>query len=249
VSGSDSSAGGVRSFGSRGGVVLILLFWSIAFGYLEGAVVIYLREIFYPNGFAFPLTPIPHRLYIVELLREAATLLLLLGVALLSSRRPIRRFAAFAFCFGVWDIVFYLTLKFALGWPASILEWDILFLIPVPWVGPVLAPVLVSFALIAGALWVLLHREEVPICPRARDWAVEALAGALILASFFRELPRLAVNDAPRSYPWWLLALGLALGLGWLGRLMRRGPGRRGGVKDAPGDRPARPALSGGEGS
>ena len=34
----------------------IVIVFSIAFGYIEAAVVVYLREIFHPDGFTFPMT-------------------------------------------------------------------------------------------------------------------------------------------------------------------------------------------------
>ncbi len=193
-----------------------LLLWctlfGVAFGYIEGAVVVYLRELLYPAGFAFPLADVPPRLLQVELGRELATLLLLWAFARVAVTGGMRRFAVFAFCFGVWDIVYYVTLKLCLGWPASVLDWDVLFLIPVPWLAPVLAPVLVSVALIAAAA-VLLSATELVIRPV--DWAVEVAAGALILASFFTELPALAAGEAPRDYPWALFSVGWAGGVTW----------------------------------
>ena len=141
-----------------------LLLWctifATAFGVVEGAVVVYLRELYYPEGFAFPLKEMAPRILAIEIVREAATLVLLLGVAILAQRRPVRRFAVFAFCFGVWDITYYLALKALLGWPPGLLTWDILFLIPLPWTGPVLAPVLVSLALIAAGVAILRAPED-----------------------------------------------------------------------------------------
>jgi len=109
---------------------------------------------------------------LVEVAREAATLLMLLGVAMLAERRPLRRFAAFAFCFGVWDIVYYVMLRAAIGWPASLLEWDILFLIPAPWTSPVLAPVLVSLALIGAAVLILRRIGDATPSPSGRSTGV-----------------------------------------------------------------------------
>ena len=34
-----------------------LLLYAVAMGYLEAAVVVYLRAIYYPEGFSFPLKP------------------------------------------------------------------------------------------------------------------------------------------------------------------------------------------------
>ncbi len=63
--------------------------------------------------------------------------MLMLGPVALAIARNARQWtAAFAIAFGVWDIVFYVCLQLLLGWPASLLTWDILFLIPVPWGRP-----------------------------------------------------------------------------------------------------------------
>lgn len=194
-----------------------LLLWcavfAAAFGVIEGAVVVYLRELYYPEGFAFPLKELPTRILAIEIVREAATLLLLLAAAALAQRRASHRFAVFAFCFGVWGIVYYLALKAFLGWPPSLLTLDILFLIPVPWTGPVLAPVLVSVALILGAVAVLRGLEL-----RRADWAVETAAALAILASFLWNAGRL---DAP-AYPWWLFGVGYGGGVAWI--LARHAP-------------------------
>lgn len=193
-----------------------LLLWStlfgVAFGYVEGAVVVYLRELYYPEGFAFPLEPIPPRILQVEIVREAATLLLLWAFARLAAVGGTRRFAVFAFCFGVWDLVYYATLKAWLDWPATVLEWDVLFLIPIPWLAPVLAPVLVSVALIAAAV-VMLRAPALVVRPV--DWGVEVGAGVLILATFFANTPALAAGEAPTDYPWGLFLVAWGGGLAW----------------------------------
>lgn len=200
---------------SPAAVLAALALWSVAFGYLEGAVVVYLRELYHPAGFRFPLTPIPARVYGVEVLREAATIVLLWGVAWLVGGRGLRRFGAFAFCFGAWDLVYYGTLKATLNWPASLLDWDILFLIPVPWTGPVLAPALISLGLVlCGGALVLRPDNALPRV-RPRDIAVEIGSGALLLATFFWNVPAVARGREPEAFPWILFAAGLALGMGW----------------------------------
>src|ERR1700680_5343374 len=86
-------------------------------------------------------------------------MLMLAAIALAVARNARQWSAAFAIAFGVWDIVFYACLKLILGWPASLFTWDILFLIPVPWVCPVIAPALVSLAMIAAGIWCLCRDE------------------------------------------------------------------------------------------
>ncbi|MBN2170141.1 MAG: hypothetical protein JW819_02330 [Candidatus Krumholzibacteriota bacterium] len=202
--------------------VLFLALAALAFGYIEGAVVVYLRAVAYPAGFAFPLAEMDPFLVATEIGREAATLLLLLGLAWLAAPDGKRRFAAFALAFAVWDLAYYATLKGLLGWPASWLDWDILFLIPAPWVAPVLAPILVSAALAGAALaWLLPGPRGAPRL-RARDWIVEISAGALVLASFFAESGPVTAGEAPGAYPWWLFAAGWGLGVAWFLRVSLR---------------------------
>jgi hypothetical protein len=203
---------------ARSSQVLWLTVWSLAFGLLEGAVVTYLRRLSYAgaplDGSLFPLRFVDGPVVATELAREAATLVMLAGIAMLAERRPLRRFAAFALCFGIWDLAYYVMLKYCLNWPGSLGEWDILFLIPAPWASPVLAPVLVSLSLVGCAALVLLHRDEdAPPLLAPRDWAALVACGALILATFFWNTPRIARSELPAAYPWALFLLG------WLGGL------------------------------
>jgi len=142
--------------------------WVVAFGigfaYVEAAVVVYLREIFYPQGFTFPLPNLlaeyrGMRLYATEVGRELATMVILITSSALIGTNFRTRLAYFLTIFAVWDIFYYVWLKVLLNWPATLMDWDILFLIPLPWAGPVLAPVLISLLMlvIAGAL---LYRDS-----------------------------------------------------------------------------------------
>ena len=187
--------------------------FAIAMGFLEAAVVVYLRLHFYPKGFAFPLVVIPEDILIVEILRELATIVMLVVVGWLTGRGFLSRFAYFAIAFGIWDIFYYVFLKLTVDWPASLLTDDILFLIPLPWVGPVLAPILVSVSLIAAGLVVLL-RDFVgrPVHLTALRWTFIALGGILTLASFL-ENSIAAIQQQPlEPFSWLLFASGLLVG-------------------------------------
>ena len=133
-----------------------LYVWGIAFGYIEAAIVIYLRKIYYPDGFSFPIVLADTDIAIVEVLREVMTLIIISAVAELTFRSFNKKLAGFMIIFGIWDIFYYIFLKIFLDWPESYLTWDILFLIPLPWVGPVLAPVLVSLSLIYAGIIILV---------------------------------------------------------------------------------------------
>ncbi len=125
-----------------------LFVFAISMGFLEAIVVVYVRELYYPEGFNFPLKAMSEWIIIIELLRELSTLLMLGSVAWIAGKSFLKRFSAFLFLFGIWDIVYYVALKIFIDWPESLLTWDILFLIPITWVGPVLAPVLCSVVMI-----------------------------------------------------------------------------------------------------
>jgi hypothetical protein len=155
-------------------------------GALEGIVVVYLRELYYPNGFSFPLVPMPQRMYAAELVREFCTILMLGGLAALAARGFLRQFAVFLWSFAIWDVVYYITLKAALDWPTSWLEWDILFLIPIPWVGPVAAPLLycVAMCAVGRSAWRLADAGR---RLDAMNIALIAISAALVMWAFMEE--------------------------------------------------------------
>src|SRR6476619_1365482 len=125
--------------------------FAVGMAWLEAATVYYLRamvdriEPYQPN-------PLPIRgvLGEVELVREAATLLMLLTIGMLAGRTGRARLGYTAIAFGVWDILYYVFLRIICGWPRSLFDWDILFLLPLPWWGPVLAPCCIATLMI---LW------------------------------------------------------------------------------------------------
>lgn len=126
--------------------------FGISFGFLEAIVVVYLRAIYYPDGFSFPLTLLDPQMLKVEIVREFCTIIMLATIGWILGKTKGERFSFFIFVFGVWDIFYYVALKLFLDWPKSILEWDVLFLLPITWIGPVLAPVICSIGMIIIAL-------------------------------------------------------------------------------------------------
>jgi len=97
----------------------------------------HLRHLYYPLDpqRLFPLVLLSHADLALELARELATVVMIVAVAVLAERGWVRRFAAFVFVFGLWDLGYYAWLKLVLDWPLHWLEWDVLFLIPWPWFG------------------------------------------------------------------------------------------------------------------
>jgi hypothetical protein len=171
-------------------IFLIVVVFGIAFGYIEAAVVVYLRQIFYPDGFTFPLTvfgidAISRRILLTEIGREVATIVLIFTGAWLFGRNRHQRIAYFMIIFAVWDIFYYVWLKVLLGWPASIMDWDILFLIPYTWASPTLYPVLISMILIIFAV-VILYRSSCgrPIKATPLDWLAFSASGIIVVVSF-----------------------------------------------------------------
>jgi len=193
--------------------------------YLESAIVVYLREIFYPIGFTFPLQDIPNFILIIEIGREVATIVMLWAIAKLASKNGREWFAFFAFNFGVWDIWYYIWLKVFLNWPESFMTWDVLFLIPIPWIAPVLAPVLVSIALMAASLIVLsLEAKETPLPFSKLDWWLEIAAGLIIIVSFLFQSNVITQKGIPSNYPWWLFFIGYIFGLTLFGYRILKNP-------------------------
>src|SRR5260370_2822247 len=138
----------------------------------------------------------------IEIGREAATIVMLAAVALAVARNAGDWAAAFVITFGTWDITFYVFLKLLLGWPASIFTWDILFLIPVPWVGPVLAPVLVSAAMIAAGVWQLRAQAQgQPIRIGGAQWSGIMAGGAAIVVSLASGFMCIIAGGCPLAVP------------------------------------------------
>lgn len=175
--------------------VIWLTAFSIAMGFLETAVVVYLREIYYPHGFDFPLVPIISTIAITELLRELATLIMLLGIGILTGRNKAERFVCFLYSFAVWDIFYYIFLKLLLQWPASLFTWDILFLLPVPWVGPVIAPCITSMSMIILFAYVMFYSDKkTNVKINTMEWKGLILGSIIIIISFVWDYFKYKIN-------------------------------------------------------
>ena len=190
--------------------LLAVILFAVAMGYFEAAVVVYLRELFYPDGFSFPLKIISTRLIIIELFREASTIVVLITVAVLAGRKFWERFGYFIIMFGAWDIFYYIWLKATINWPSSLFEWDILFLIPLPWLGPVIAPVLVAGLMVTIGISIthLFHRGY-DFKPTRGTWVLSILATLVILYSFMRDVNAGLYQGMPQPYLYRMLIIGL----------------------------------------
>jgi len=201
---------------------VIAVIFSIAFAYIESAVVVYLRVIFHPDGFAFPLsnvdTILQHKaLLLTEIGREVATIVLILTGAWLFGRNLQQRFAYFLTIFAVWDIFYYVWLKVLSAWlkaipdwPVSIMDWDILFLIPLAWAGPVVAPVLISITLLVFAM-IILYRDSYgrPIKASRIEWLGFIAAAVVVVISFCIPGRHITEPDYQSHFYWPVFAAGL----------------------------------------
>ena len=190
--------------------ILLVSIFAIAFAFVEASVVVYLRHIFYPAGFAFPLSSAMSSQIAVEVSREFATIVMLVTVGMIAGTNRWQRFSYFLIGFGVWDIFYYLWLKVILNWPASLFDWDILFVIPIPWIGPVIAPVLVSLIMIGGG-WLILRKEAERGSFRASRTAIAlAILGSVaVLLSFVLDTDATLRFQYPKAYHYELLVLGM----------------------------------------
>ena len=192
--------------------LLWLTLFGVGFAMVEAAVVIYLRQLLHVEGSNITLSGIPRGIFTVEIVREFTTLVMLISVGVLAGNRPLGRFGSFIIAFGVWDIFYYVFLSMFHGWPRSFLDWDLLFLIPVPWMAPVLAPVLVSCGLIFSGYWLLIREQQKKrIVVSLSDWIIEAVATVLILYSFTNNNS----VSTPEVFSWIIFLAGLALGVGY----------------------------------
>ena len=184
-----------------------LTLFGIAFGYIEGAVAFYLRMKYYPQGLAGSLEVVGWNVLMAEMGRELCTLLVLGSVAALTKGPFLRRFGSFVMSFAIWDIFYYIALYLFLGWPANLLEWDVLFLVPTAWFAPVLAPISISILGIAGNL-ILQYSFEKNAAVRMSIPVYVLLGSAFTLwmVSFIC-YPNLA--SFPKNYLWLPYIAGL----------------------------------------
>lgn len=188
--------------------IAIVSIFAMAMAFLETAVVIYLRALYYPAGFDFPLSAMDPSILRIEVLREAATLIMLLCVGLFNGRNMSERLAWFIYGFAVWDIFYYVFLKVFLDWPSSLLSWDILFLIPTMWVGPVLAPLILSATMILLALVLLYFRTTRPAAIRAAEWLLLTLGSLVVMFTFCRDFLAFCLSRMSFRQMWDLIVGG-----------------------------------------
>lgn len=204
---------------------------ALAFGWIEASVVVYLREIAVRDGALHATTYLPNLqttlallpgpLVALEMVREACTLVLLAAVGWLAGRRPADRIGGFVAAFGMWDLTYYAVLRLVSGWPDSIGAWDILFLIPSPWVAPVWAPATVATLLVLGGSYLFWTADQERRY-RWTDVGVLLTSACLTVAAFLAGSRAVIEHQVPEHFPIWLFWSGVALGTAWFVGVERR---------------------------
>jgi hypothetical protein len=211
----------------------LVVVFAIAMAWLEAASVYYLRlmvDRLQPYQ-ANPL-PLAGGLERVELVREAATLVMVLTIGGIAGPTWQTRLGYAATAFGVWDVFYYVFLKMIAGWPRSLLDWDLLFLLPLPWWGPVLAPVCIAVLMIIWGTIVSQSARASPVNATSRvlwrlNWLGIALALDVFMADSLRALPQgfFATRTVlPQQFNWPVFGVALALMAGPVVHLLRRRP-------------------------
>ncbi len=195
----------------------IVVLFGLAMAWMEAATVVYLRMLVgRVNPYqAMPLPP-HAMLGNTELVREIATLLMLFTVGWLAGRDWRARLAYSLIAFGVWDIFYYVFLAIIVGWPKSLLDWDVLFLIPLPWWGPVVAPALIALLMIIGGT--MVTQFPGPLWPRKKALWIGTVGIVVALVVFMetaiRALPageEALRHTLPTRFNWPGFAIGCAL--------------------------------------
>ena len=199
---------------------LTVVMYAAAMAWVESAVVYYLRT-HLDRIEPYQLNPLPliGGLGPVELVRELATLIMLFTVGALAGRTWRARVGYMLVAFGAWDILYYVFLKVMCGWPRTLLDWDILFLIPLPWWGPVLAPMLIALLMVFwGTLASQFERPRPPSLSNWGVWVLNFMGVALALYVFMADAIRVAGdgvealrNLLPVYFNWPLFLVALAL--------------------------------------
>jgi len=189
--------------------------FAAAMAWVESAVVVYLRTMI---DRIVPYQPEPLPLVTglghIELGREAATLVMLVTVGWLAGKTRRDKLAYAAIAFGTWDICYYIYLVPMSGWPRSLFDWDILFLLPLPWWGPVLAPVSIAMLCVIGGT--LITQRD--LFPRPSSWLAASLGAMIALYTFMADAIRVASQGErairsvlPTQFGWALFIAAFAL--------------------------------------
>lgn len=193
--------------------------FAVAMAYVESAVVVYLRRLYDISDPVASLPPFDSQIGAIEVGRELATLVMLLAVGWAAGKKFQSRLGFAVFAFGLWDIFYYFWLKVFINWPESLLDMDILFLIPLPWWGPVLAPLLIAAGMAMGGARAVLQDER---GIKARfgpvQWAALGSGILILLYTFMADALAVLPADAqtltqlrPTPFNWTVYLIGFCL--------------------------------------
>lgn len=210
------------------GLTVVVIAFALAMAYLESAVVVYLRAALgAAPGEVFPLdlSSESSPLGLIEIGREAGTLVMIAAVGWLAGRSGLERLAWAAVVFGTWDIAYYAWLRVFSGWPPALDTWDLLFLIPVPWAGPVWSPVVVSLALVGfGLAMAGRSRRGPPARISALQLGGLVLGGIVVIVSFVTNADVVLGGGTPTEFAWPIFGVGMAIGIASAVSVLRGAP-------------------------
>ncbi|NQU86930.1 MAG: hypothetical protein HQ541_14335, partial [Mariniphaga sp.] len=198
--------------------IIIVGIFAIAMAYLESVIVVYLRDIYEIKDLLNDLITEIDKYTIIEIGREIMTLFMLAIIGYLAGRNLQEKLGYSIFAFGIWDIFYYVWLYVFIGWPQSLLEWDILFLVPLPWWGPVLSPVIIAILMaVGGTVAIIKSFKKVKIRLNIFDWSLFISSIFLALIIFMKDaiwvLPNgieAVASVRPTSFNWPVFLIPIA---------------------------------------
>jgi hypothetical protein len=181
-----------------------------------------MRALYFPDGFSFPIQAIADPIVFTELWREVATIVMLAAAGFLAGKNKVERFAYFLISFAVWDIFYYVFLKVFIDWPESLFTWDIVFLLPVAWIGPVIAPVILAILMIGIGLMLIV--KQTPL--NWKEWSFFVAGAFISILSFtidfvtylhenegntelYKDVGALSLTYVPTHFDWWIFILAV----------------------------------------
>lgn len=170
--------------------------FACAMAYVESAAVVYLRRVLGVTDLIRDVAPFDPLIAGIEVGRELATLIMIAALGWAVGRSTQARWAIAWFTFGLWDIFYYVWLRVFISWPGSLLDPDVLFLVPLPWWGPVLTPILIALLAVVGGIWaVRLDDAGLTIRPGPVRWVAFFAGNIIVLYAFMAD----AIHALPAS--------------------------------------------------
>ena len=191
--------------------------FAIAMAYVESTVVVYIRRMYGISDLLLDIPPFDPVIVPIEVGRELATLVMLMAMGWAIGRTLQTRISFTFFTFGIWDIFYYIWLRLIIGWPNSLFSPDILFLIPLPWWGPVIAPVLIACLMVVGGVLAVISEDKgYAIKLSVVDWITLIVGVLMMLYSFMEDALSIMPADVetltqlrPISFNWPIYLAGL----------------------------------------